>query len=108
MVYELLGRAGAHALVFDPAFESIVVNCPIPARLAIDARSLDLSSAFLPPLPIPSSGDETIMIYHTSGSTSGSPKLVPCTAHWVNATVEKAKNLTSPLSPTQKDVTVWM
>ena len=36
VVYELLRRAGAHALVFDPAFESIVVNCPIPAELAVD------------------------------------------------------------------------
>ncbi|TBU61980.1 acetyl-CoA synthetase-like protein [Dichomitus squalens] len=108
VVYELLHRAGAQALVFDPAFASIVVNCPIPAELAVDIRSIDVSDAVLPPLWVPSNGDEIVMIYHTSGSTSGSPKLVPCTADWVNATVQKAAHVTRPRSSERQDVTVWI
>ena len=108
VVYELLHLAGAQALVFDPAFASIVVNCPIPAELSVDVRSVDVSDAVLPPLWVPSHGDEIIMIYHTSGSTSGSPKLVPCTADWVNATVQKAAHVTRPRSSDRQDVTVWM
>ncbi|GJJ13582.1 hypothetical protein Clacol_007838, partial [Clathrus columnatus] len=29
-------------------------------------------------------GDDTVMIYHTSGSTSGKPKLVPYTRKWID------------------------
>ncbi|KAI0756673.1 acetyl-CoA synthetase-like protein [Daedaleopsis nitida] len=108
VVYELLHRAGAHALVFDPAFQSIVVNCPIPAELAINVRSIDVDHVELPPLWTPSSGGDIVMIYHTSGSTSGSPKLVHCTANWVNATVEKAAHVTRPHHPNRQDVTVWI
>ncbi|KAI0331939.1 acetyl-CoA synthetase-like protein [Cubamyces sp. BRFM 1775] len=108
VVYELLHRSEARALIFDASFASIVTNCPVPAELAIDIRTVDLTSAPLPPLWVPSSGDEIVMIYHTSGSTSGSPKLVPCTADWVNATVSKAAHVTRPRSPSRQDVTVWM
>ncbi|KAH9944100.1 acetyl-CoA synthetase-like protein [Epithele typhae] len=108
VVYELLHRAGAQALIFDPAFESIVVDCAIPAELALDARSIDVSDKPLPPIWTPSNGDDVVMIYHTSGSTSGSPKLVPCTADWVNATVDKAARVTSPRRSGRRDVTVWI
>lgn len=108
VVYELLNRSEARALVFDASFASIMTNCPVPAELAIDIRTVDLTDASLPPLWVPSSGDEIVMIYHTSGSTSGSPKLVPCTADWVNATVSKAAHVTRPRNPNRQDVTVWM
>ncbi|KAI0721294.1 acetyl-CoA synthetase-like protein [Cerioporus squamosus] len=108
VVYELLHRAEAQAFIFDPAYESIVIGCPVPAELAVDVRSLDVDHLSLPPLWVPASGDEVVMIYHTSGSTSGSPKLVPCTASWVDATVEKARHVTRPCKPNRKDVTVWI
>ncbi|KAI1793885.1 acetyl-CoA synthetase-like protein [Ganoderma leucocontextum] len=108
VVYELLHRAGARALVFDPAFASIIVDCPTPAELATDLRSVDVSDAPLPPLWVPSQGDDIVMIYHTSGSTSGSPKLVPCSADWVNATVQKAAHVTRPHRSDRQDVTVWI
>ncbi|KAI9058857.1 acetyl-CoA synthetase-like protein [Trametes sanguinea] len=108
VVYELLDRAGAQALIFEPSFASIVMDCPVPAELAVDLCSMDAAEVPLPPLWVPSHGAEVIMIYHTSGSTSGSPKLVPCTADWVNATVSKAAHVTQPHSPDKQDVTVWM
>ncbi|KAL1951670.1 hypothetical protein VTO73DRAFT_819 [Trametes versicolor] len=108
VVYELLERAEARALVFDPAYQSIVTNCPVPAEAALDVCAVDVKDALLPPLWVPSHGDEIVMIYHTSGSTSGSPKLVPCTADWVTATVSKAAHVTRPHNPKRQDVTVWM
>ncbi|RPD64920.1 acetyl-CoA synthetase-like protein [Lentinus tigrinus ALCF2SS1-6] len=108
VVYELLHRAEAQALIFDPAYESIVIGCPVPAELAVDVRSLEVDHLPLPPLWVPASGDEVVMIYHTSGSTSGSPKLVPCTASWVDATVDKARHVTRSRNPNRKDVTVWI
>ncbi|KAI0652204.1 acetyl-CoA synthetase-like protein [Trametes meyenii] len=108
VIYELLQRAGAQALVFEPAFGSIVTDCPIPAEIAVDVRDIDVEDAPLPALWVPSRGDEIVMIFHTSGSTSGSPKLVPCTAGWVNATVSKSGHVTRPRNPNRQDVTVWM
>ncbi|KAI8980680.1 acetyl-CoA synthetase-like protein [Trametes punicea] len=108
VVYELLLRAKAQALVFDPSFGSIVKDCPVPAEVAIDVRSVDVEHLPLPPLWVPSHGEDIVMIYHTSGSTSGSPKLVPCTADWVNATVSKAALVTRPHNANRQDVTVWM
>ncbi|KAH9847385.1 acetyl-CoA synthetase-like protein [Lenzites betulinus] len=108
VVYELLQRAEARALVFDPAYQSIVTNCPVPAEPAVDVCAIDVTDAPLPALWVPSNADEIVMIYHTSGSTSGSPKLVPCTAAWVTATVSKAAHVTRPHNPKRQDVTVWM
>ncbi|WKT50978.1 AMP-dependent synthetase/ligase [Fusarium oxysporum f. sp. vasinfectum] len=34
-------------------------------------------------------GDQILMIYHTSGSTSGAPKLVPITARWMECLIKK-------------------
>ncbi|KAI0639736.1 acetyl-CoA synthetase-like protein [Trametes polyzona] len=108
VVYELLERAEARALVFDSAYAPIVTKCPVPAESAVDVCAVDVTDAPLPDLWVPTHGDEIVMIYHTSGSTSGSPKLVPCTADWVNATVAKAGHVTRPHNPKRQDVTVWM
>ncbi|KAI0778513.1 acetyl-CoA synthetase-like protein [Trametes elegans] len=108
VVYELIQRAGTQALVFDAAFQSTVKNSPVPAEIAVDVRLATVEDAPLPPLWVPSHGDEIVMIFHTSGSTSGSPKLVPCTAKWVDATVTKAAHATRPRNPERQDVTVWM
>ncbi|KAI8980609.1 acetyl-CoA synthetase-like protein [Trametes punicea] len=108
VVYELLLRAKAQALVFDRSFGSIVKGCPVPAEVAIDVRSVDVDNLLLPPLWVPSHGEDIVMIYHTSGSTSGCPKLVPCTADWVNATVSKTALVTRPHNANRQDVTVWM
>ncbi|KAI0830645.1 acetyl-CoA synthetase-like protein [Trametes gibbosa] len=108
VVYELLQRADARALVFDPAYQSIVTNCSVPAETAVDVCAVDVTDAPLPALWVPSHEDEIVMIYHTSGSTSGSPKLVPCTAAWVNAIVSKLAHITRPQNSKRQDVTAWM
>ncbi|KAI0675355.1 acetyl-CoA synthetase-like protein [Trametes maxima] len=108
LIYELLGRADARALVFDPSFRSSVTGCPVPAEVAADIRTEDVEDVALPSLWVPTKGDDIVMIYHTSGSTSGSPKLVPCTAEWVDAAVSKAAHLTSPRSVDRPDVALWL
>jgi long-subunit acyl-CoA synthetase (AMP-forming) len=47
-------------------------------------------------------------IFHTSGSTSGSPKLVPLSYRWLNSAVEKSHHISMPENPRHQDVTVWM
>ncbi|KAI0645753.1 acetyl-CoA synthetase-like protein [Trametes meyenii] len=109
LVYELLGRAGAQALVFDPSFGSAVTDsCPVPAEVAVDIRMVDVGDVALPSLWVPSKGDDVLMIYHTSGSTSGSPKLVPCTAEWMKSAVSKAAHITSPEDTSRRDVVLWL
>ena len=66
------------------------------------------SSFVLPPIQEGKNGDETLMIFHTSGSTSGRPKLIPCSYAWWDFNMSKAREATKPHNPTRKDVASWM
>lgn len=110
VVYELLERAHAKALIYDPSFESIVVNPPVPTQRVASLQELEsCADAPLPAFPTPKS-DDLIFIFHTSGSTSGSPKLVPCDAKWVNSAVFKSREASTPAhrNPHKQDVSTWM
>lgn len=110
VVYELLERAHAKAIVYDPSFESIVVDPPVPKERAASIEGLEsCAHAPLPPFPTPKP-DDLIFIFHTSGSTSGSPKLVPCEARWVDSAVFKSREASTPVSknPPKQDVSTWM
>ncbi|KAF8140146.1 hypothetical protein EV363DRAFT_1311770 [Boletus edulis] len=61
----------------------------------------------LPPLS-PMNGDQTVFVFHTSGSTSGSPKLVPCSQRWLSTMVTKARFICTPHDPQRQDVSTWM
>lgn len=50
--------------------------------------------------PVEENGDDVLMIYHTSGSTSGRPKLVPFSRKWLDA---NARNPTPGL-PNGKEI----
>ncbi|KAI0034282.1 acetyl-CoA synthetase-like protein [Vararia minispora EC-137] len=108
VVFELLSKAKASALVFEPSFKPIVTGCPVPSH---DAFSLDAATNHDEPLPPLHAGvvpSDTALIFHTSGSTSGSPKLVPCSYTWVQAAIEKSHHVAKPLAASGRDVTVWM
>jgi non-ribosomal peptide synthetase component F len=107
VIFELLQLADAQALIFDPSFESAVTDCHIPTHLAVNYESMH-DDGILPSLPKALSGDETAFVFHTSGSTSGRPKLVPCSYRWLNSTINKARRVCSPRNPSRQDVTVWM
>ena len=110
VVYELLSKANARALLVDPSFETLLKCCPVPThRAPTTIYDIDSHDAPLPSLPTLREGD-TVFIFHTSGSTSGTPKLVPCSSSWLDSAVTKSYQISKPSGRTERnqDVTVWM
>jgi acyl-CoA synthetase (AMP-forming)/AMP-acid ligase II len=110
VVYELLSRANACALLVDPSFEGLLKSCPIPThRAATTVYDIDSHDMPLPSLPTLRERD-TVFIFHTSGSTSGIPKLVPCSSSWLDSAITKSHQIAMPSGRTKRnqDVTVWM
>jgi acyl-CoA synthetase (AMP-forming)/AMP-acid ligase II len=107
VIFELLSKAGAKALVYDSSFASILSNSPVPTHLALAMDKMDGLGGPLPEMPV-YRGDQLVFVMHTSGSTSGSPKLVPCNATWLDAIVDKAYQIGRPQDTTRQDVCVWM
>lgn len=90
VVYDVLKLAGAKAVVFDPTFlqtlEADMVALPV-----VDTRSMSLENLPLPQPWVPSEQSDIVMIYHSSGTTSGRPKIVPLTARWVDHAIESVE-----------------
>ncbi|KAH8102493.1 acetyl-CoA synthetase-like protein [Cristinia sonorae] len=108
VIFELLSKSNGQALLYDLSFDDIVINSPIPSFTALDVRGIDMSNVLLPPLPNKMNGEDTVMILHTSGSTSGRPKLVPLSYAWWDFGLQKSAQCTKPYNPGRLDVTVWM
>jgi acyl-CoA synthetase (AMP-forming)/AMP-acid ligase II len=89
VIFELIRKADARALIYDASFESVLKDCPVPTLLASDARDAGDISGPVPALPPVVSGDDTVLLLHTSGSTSGMPKLVPWSYAWMNNAIDK-------------------
>jgi acyl-coenzyme A synthetase/AMP-(fatty) acid ligase len=85
VVYELLENGKAVALVYEPGFASMLQNAPLPTFPGGDDCFKE-SLVELPPVAPwkPTKPDDVVFIFHTSGSTSGIPKLVPNTAKWMD------------------------
>ncbi|KAI9065230.1 acetyl-CoA synthetase-like protein [Trametes sanguinea] len=108
VIYELLKRADAKALIYEPALADILSECPYPSLSAVDLRDVDVGDATLPPVPEPASPEDIAIIFHTSGSTSGQPKLLPCNYKWLDNMVAKSSTVSRPLRKSGQDVTVAM
>lgn len=109
VVFELLHKGKARALIYDPSFEGSVKHAPVPTHRSLSVSELeDQEEGDLPAFPVPKSKDSFLFIFHTSGSTSGSPKLVPCTASWIDSLIAKARQGSMPLDPSKWDVSTWM
>ena len=108
VIFELLQKTGARALVCEPSFSVDLSGCPVLHYLAIQVRDRDVPDVVLPPLQIDHSASDLVFIFHTSGSTSGSPKLVPCNRRWVDSIVGKSKQLARVRSTQGQDVAVAM
>jgi acyl-coenzyme A synthetase/AMP-(fatty) acid ligase len=88
VIYELLLKSNAVALLHEPDNTSLLKDSPLPTFPAGDIQS-ETDAAQLPATPWhPSNADDELFIYHTSGSISGIPKLVPITARWMNYTLD--------------------
>lgn len=107
VIYELLRKANGAALIYDSSFESILGDCHLPRHCALKSTLVEDV-----PETLPSIRDfqdlDIAFIFHTSGSTSGSPKLVPVNYRWLESTVVKSHHINIPNNPTRQDVTVWM
>lgn len=108
VIFELLQKAGASALVCEPSFGVELSGCPVPTYSAIQVREQDAADVPLPPLRTDYSASDIIFIFHTSGSTSGSPKLVRCSLRWLDNLVTKSRQLGQVRSTHGQDVSVAM
>lgn len=108
VVYELLHKAGASVLVYDPSFESIIGNCPLPIHRALSSENINFVDEPILDLASTHDDDEPAFIFHTSGSTSGSPKLVQCSYRWLQTVINKSYIITQPHSTNRQDVTVFI
>ncbi|KAI0375330.1 acetyl-CoA synthetase-like protein [Pilatotrama ljubarskyi] len=110
IIFELLERSQGKALIYDESYASVLSQNPVPTLEAADARTLPSADVSLPPNQGSTNGDDTLMIFHTSGSTSGRPKLVPCSYAWWDFTLTKTYAAMKPKAARngRQDVTVWM
>jgi acyl-coenzyme A synthetase/AMP-(fatty) acid ligase len=108
VVYELLRKANARALVYDACFESVLSDCSLPVYQALRTSEIASVDEELEPIVPITNENEAAFIFHTSGSTSGSPKLVPCSYRWLNTVVQKSNYISRPRNPGRQDVTVFM
>ena len=106
VIYQLLERAKAVALIHDESSAAIVEDCPVPAYPAMDIFDYpDINVLPLPTFWEPTSGDDTVLIFHTSGSTSGSPKLVPMSARWIQNMIGKLQEMDRMIPSTMQQPT---
>lgn len=93
MVRELLSEAKAKGLIHDPAI-TVSVGEDVSTFPAVDFLGLAVEQSPLAEVNSPTSGDEIVFILHSSGSTSGKPKLVPATARWLECNIRKTQHFT--------------
>lgn len=74
VVWDLLSHSGAKALGFDHTFLEAVADSPLKSMSTIEVPEILWS--------------DTAMIVHSSGTTSGMPKLIPATHGWLTAFVQ--------------------
>ncbi|KZT05903.1 acetyl-CoA synthetase-like protein [Laetiporus sulphureus 93-53] len=110
VILELLNLSKGKAIVHDASFTSPLRRCPLPVYAAVDVREASPVAIDLPPVVEGSDADDIIMLFHTSGSTSGRPKLVPCTYAWWSTTIMKAGQIMRPKtrSTSRQDTAVCM
>uniref|UniRef100_A0A0W0F7W6 AMP-dependent synthetase/ligase domain-containing protein n=1 Tax=Moniliophthora roreri TaxID=221103 RepID=A0A0W0F7W6_MONRR len=107
VIFELLHKAHARALICDPSFANVSDGCPVPLHNAVGFSEIDGGNEELPSVPAVDI-DDVAFYFHTSGSTSGSPKLVPCSYAWINSVVEKSQQVCIPYREDRRDVVTWL
>ncbi|KAJ7771150.1 hypothetical protein DFH07DRAFT_1001597 [Mycena maculata] len=107
VILELLTKTRARALVYEDLFESALRTWPLPVYRAA-AVDVVVGPSFLElPRLAPAQNHEIAFYFHTSGSTSGSPKLVPCSYGWLDTTIRKSHQLCAPRQQDRQDVSTW-
>jgi acyl-coenzyme A synthetase/AMP-(fatty) acid ligase len=91
MIFELMGKSKASALVHEPSCETLVQDCLVPTFSTDVWGIIPASDTQLDRVTTSLSPDQVSVIFHTSGSTSGMPKLVPATVKWMDCLIRKSK-----------------
>ncbi|KIL56732.1 hypothetical protein M378DRAFT_88879 [Amanita muscaria Koide BX008] len=90
VIFALMEKAGSKIILYDPSLEPATTDCPYPKMAlnpieTIDSSSTINSDSALPTIEDLSSGHADVCFFYlTSGSTSGSPKVVPLTQKFVS------------------------
>lgn len=110
VILELLAQSGGQALIHDASFSDVLREKSFPTHVAVDVRNIAAPDVDLPPIMEGTCSEKPVMIFHTSGSTSGRPKLVPCSHAWWANMMKKAGSILRPKRAAggTKDVFVWM
>ncbi|KAJ8071988.1 hypothetical protein PM082_015546 [Marasmius tenuissimus] len=93
IVKELLRESETKALIrsvqFKETLGSVQDEGIVPVYDPVDLATLRSQDSTLPALHESNDPDDVFIIAHTSGSTSGKPKLVRCTFRWMDACYRK-------------------
>ena len=88
ILFELLSKGSATALLYDPNCEPLVKDCPVPTISISGVVGRTPDDVYLNAVTTSANGDQVLVIFHTSGSTS-MPKLVPQTVRWLDCLIRK-------------------
>jgi non-ribosomal peptide synthetase component E (peptide arylation enzyme) len=90
VVYELMSKSGAKVMIYDEIFAEKVQKFGLPTFLVYDMNSLNTdatvqSDGLCALTTTKALGTDTAVIVHSSGTTSGMPKLIPVTHNWLTS-----------------------
>ncbi|KAJ7483260.1 putative amp-CoA ligase [Mycena latifolia] len=87
VIWDLLSSSGAKALIFDAQFSSQSASAPVPVFPAALFTAFDSESKTAISIASAAPTDNALIV-HSSGTTSGSPRLIPLRHAWVFAMMD--------------------
>ncbi|KAJ7704927.1 putative amp-CoA ligase [Mycena rosella] len=87
VIWDLISASGAKALIFDAQFSTQCASAPVPVFPAALFAAFDSGSHVAISIAA-SEPTENALIVHSSGTTSGSPRLIPLRHAWVFAMMD--------------------
>jgi acyl-CoA synthetase (AMP-forming)/AMP-acid ligase II len=108
VIYALMRQANASALIYDTSNASSMASAPVPTFPAVASSAIPTSTDELPSITANLTGTDTWCIFHTSGSTSGMPKVIRCSYNWLDKIITKANFLCRRRNSARQDVTTWV
>ncbi|KAJ7182755.1 hypothetical protein C8R43DRAFT_868796 [Mycena crocata] len=93
VVWELLEKSNAQALILDQDFAPNAEKSPVPTSAALTFSDLIDRPGDLKHNIVAVQSDGVALIVHSSGTTSGTPKLIPTTHGWISTYILKSYSL---------------
>ncbi|KAJ6600810.1 putative amp-CoA ligase [Mycena sp. CBHHK59/15] len=84
VIWDLLSASNAKALILDDTFSSNAERAPVPTSAALTIADLENSNGNAEYEIAAVSQDDIALVVHSSGTTSGTPKLIPTTHGWIS------------------------